>query len=477
MFRFLHAADIHLDSPLIGLDRYESAPVDAMRGATRRAFENLVRMAIDEEVAFVLIAGDLYDGDWKDYRTGLFFVEQMAKLREAGIQVFVLAGDHDAASQLTKNLHSPDNVHFFSTKRPETQLVEALYVAVHGQGFPSRAVTQDLAAAYPAAEPGFFNIGLLHTSLDGREGHAPYAPTSSRVLAQKGYQYWALGHVHQREIVSREPWIVFPGNVQGRHAREVGSKGCTIVTVSDGVVASVVERPLDVLRWTVCSVDVDGAASTSEVLDRVSRALALEADRADGRALAARLNVIGPTACHDEIAARPDHWVQEIRALASAVTSDVWIEKVRFSTARPADLSALASRDDAMGSLLRKLGAAAGNAEETEALSAALADVRGSFRPSSSPGWTPSTSTTPISLASSRPRPANSFSRESRAKDRRGEDPRLGLMAFGPFTDRVLDLSVGDHGLNVIFGRNEAGKSSALRALHALFSGIPAQTT
>jgi exonuclease SbcD len=104
MFRFLHAADVHLDSPLVGLDRYESAPVEAVRGATRRAFENLVRLAIDEEVAFVLLAGDLYDGDWKDYRTGLFFVEQMAQLREAGIPVFVIAGNHDAASQLTKNL-------------------------------------------------------------------------------------------------------------------------------------------------------------------------------------------------------------------------------------------------------------------------------------------------------------------------------------------------------------------------------------
>jgi len=192
MFRFLHAADVHLDSPLVGLDRYDSAPVDAVRGATRRAFENLVRLATDEEVAFILLAGDLYDGDWKDYRTGLFFVEQMAKLRDASIPVFVIAGNHDAASQLTKNLHSPDNVHFFSTRKPETRFVEAFDVAVHGQGFASRAVTDDLAAAYPIADSGLLNIGLLHTSLDGREGHAHYAPTSSQVLAQKGYQYWAL---------------------------------------------------------------------------------------------------------------------------------------------------------------------------------------------------------------------------------------------------------------------------------------------
>lgn len=377
MFRFLHAADVHLDSPLVGLARYESAPVEAVRGATRRAFENLVGVAIDEEVAFVLLAGDLYDGDWKDYRTGLFFVGQMAKLRDARIPVFVVAGNHDAASQLTKNLRPPDNVHFFSTKKPETRLLEAFDVAIHGQGFASRAVTEDLAAAYPVADPDLFHVGLLHTSLNGREGHATYAPTSSEVLAQKGYQYWALGHVHKREVVSKDPWIVFPGNLQGRHAREVGPKGCTLVTVEDGAISHIEERHVDVLRWSVCRVDVNDVTTTNDVLDRVSRALTADADHVEGRALAARVEVIGRAACHDEIAANTDHWIEEIRALAVGVSSaDVWVERVRFATDRPIDLSALAARDDALGSFLRELATAADSPDETAALKEALADVR-----------------------------------------------------------------------------------------------------
>lgn len=380
MFRFLHAADVHLDSPLVGLDRYESAPVAAARGATRRAFENLIRVAIDEEVKFVLLAGDLYDGDWKDYRTGLFFVDQMTKLREAGIPVFVVAGNHDAASQLTKNLRPPDNVHFFSTKKPGTRIVEAFDVAIHGQGFASRAVTEDLAAAYPVADPGLFHVGLLHTSLDGREGHATYAPTSARVLAQKGYQYWALGHVHKREVVSKDPWIVFPGNLQGRDAREIGPKGCTLVAVENGAVVGVEERHVDVLRWSVCRVDVDGATTTNDVLDRISRALTAEADGTDGRALAVRVEVTGPVACHDEIAAKPDHWIEETRALAVGVSSaDVWVEKVRFATDRPTDLAALAARDDALGSFLREIAVAADRPDEVAALREALADVRGAL--------------------------------------------------------------------------------------------------
>jgi len=382
MFRFLHAADVHLDSPLVGLDRYESAPVEAARGATRRALENLVRIAIDEGVAFVLLAGDLYDGDWKDYRTGLFFVDQMTKLREAKIPVFIVAGNHDAASQLTKNLRPPDNVHFFSTKKPTTLPVEAFDVAIHGQGFALRAISEDLAAAYPAADPALFNIGLLHTSLDGREGHATYAPTSARILAQKGYQYWALGHVHRREVVSKDPWIVFPGNLQGRHARELGAKGCTLVSVENGAVVEVEERPVDVLRWSLCRVDVDGATTTNEVLDRIAHALTVEADRADGRALAVRVEVTGPVACHDEIVADPDHWIQEIRALAIGVSSaDVWVEQVRFAMNRPTDLAALAGRDDAVGSLLRELSITADRPDEVEALREALADIRGALPP------------------------------------------------------------------------------------------------
>ena len=377
MFRFLHAADVHLDSPLVGLARYESAPVEAVRGATRRAFENLVGVAIDEEVAFVLLAGDLYDGDWKDYRTGLFFVGQMAKLRDARIPVFVVAGNHDAASQLTKNLRPPDNVHFFSTKKPETRLLEAFDVAIHGQGFASRAVTEDLAAAYPVADPDLFHVGLLHTSLNGREGHATYAPTSSEVLAQKGYQYWALGHVHKREVVSKDPWIVFPGNLQGRHAREVGQKGCTLVTVEDGAISHIEERHVDVLRWSVCRVDVNDVTTTNDVLDRVSRALTADADHVEGRALAARVEVTGRAACHNEISANTDHWIEEIRALAVGVSSaDVWVERVRFATDRPIDLSALAARDDALGSFLRELATAADSPDEMAALREALADVR-----------------------------------------------------------------------------------------------------
>jgi DNA repair exonuclease SbcCD nuclease subunit len=382
MFRFLHAADIHLDSPLVGLERYDSAPVDTIRGATRRAFENLVQTAIDERVAFVLLAGDLYDGDWKDWRTGLFFNEQMTKLREARVPVFLVAGNHDAESQITRHLRLPDNVHRFSTKRPETRRLDDLGVAVHGQGFGHRAVPEDLAQGFPAADPGLFNIALLHTSLNGRPGHDVYAPTTIDVLAQKGYGYWALGHVHRREEVSKAPWVVFPGNLQGRHARETGPKGFTLVTVDDGAVIDVAHRDADVVRWEACSIDVDGLSSGDAVIERVADRLQEEAKRAGGRTLAVRVLLQGEGGCHQDFAGDPVRWINEVRAVAAGVgQTPVWIEKVQVDTRAAADLAVLAARDDALGSILRECRDAAPSPEEAAVLRETLEDLRRALPP------------------------------------------------------------------------------------------------
>ena len=354
--KFIHAADIHLDSPLRGLERYEGAPTEEIRGATRRAFENLIQLAIDEEVAFVLLAGDLYDGDWKDYNTGLFFTRQMSQLQDAGVRVYVVAGNHDAASQITKTLRPPANVHVFATRAPEIVLLEKLGVAIHGQGFPTRAVTEDLTRRYPLAVPDLFNIGLLHTSLDGRPGHEAYAPCSLDGLRSRGYQYWALGHVHHREVVAMDPWVVFPGNTQGRHARELGSKGCSLVTVEAGRVESVEHRALDVVRWSVCSVDVADAKTLDEVYDRMGPALAEAVGEAEGRLVAARLRLEGACPAHTSLRAAREQVTNECRSLAGMIGSgDLWIEKVVFDTRRAESEDAAIARDDALGGLLRSI--------------------------------------------------------------------------------------------------------------------------
>ena len=327
MFTFLHAADIHLDSPLKGLEDYPDAPLEQIRLAARRAFDNMIQLAVDEKVAFVLLAGDIYDGEWKDFNTGIYFASRMGRLRDAAIPVFMVSGNHDAASQITRSLKLPENVTLFPHRNAGTRILDEYGVAIYGQSFSSRSVMEDLVRNYPQGDPALFNIGLLHTSLNGRPGHEPYAPCSLDTLRTKGYHYWALGHIHQREEICHDPWVVFPGNIQGRHIRETGPKGCTLVTVEDGRVMSAEPRELDVLRWSVCRADPARCETLDALSDLVRDLFEAERARTDGRPLAIRLIVDGVTPLHAQLHEKALQWQEEVRAVA-ATFGDVWIEKV-----------------------------------------------------------------------------------------------------------------------------------------------------
>lgn len=370
-----------MDSPLRGLERYEGAPIEEIRGATRQALKNLVDLAISEEVAFVLIAGDLYDGDWKDYNTGLFFVSQMGRLSREGIRVVIIRGNHDAASQITGFLRLPDGVVDLSTKKAESQILEDLGVAIHGQGYAKRDITDDLVSAYPPALEEYFNIGLLHTAVDGREGHDLYAPCRVDELISKGYQYWALGHVHKREVLSEDPMIIFPGNLQGRHVREAGPKGATVVTVEDGGILNAEHRHLDAVRWAECTVDVTEAASGYDVIDQVRSSLEREADSTGGLTLAARVTIVGRSKAHRELSGNPVHWVNQIRAAVTDLGSDLWVEKVLFKTKTPIDIEKLLGHDDPVGGLLRSLRSLRENPEELETLIREFRDIKDKLPP------------------------------------------------------------------------------------------------
>ena len=353
--RFLHAADLHLDSPLRGLNRYDGAPVDEVRGATRRAFENLIAAALEHKVDFVVIAGDLYDGDWPDHNTGLFFIKGVARLAEEGIAVVLVRGNHDAASRITKSLRLPKNVRLLADAQPETQVLNELGVALHGQSFATAVVKADLAAGYPDPVSGYFNLGLLHTALEGRPGHDPYAPTTLDVLRGKGYDYWALGHVHTAEVVCRAPWVVYPGNTQGRHIRETGPKGCTLVTVEAGDITCQT-LALDVMRWTTLTFEIGGLPDLDALLEAATPALQERLAEVGDRVLAVRVRLQGIGPLHRLLAAQPDMVEQQLRGAAlQASNGRAWLEKIEFRTRPQLDLDRIAERDDPVGLLVREL--------------------------------------------------------------------------------------------------------------------------
>ncbi len=372
--KILHAADLHIDSPLGGLTAYEGAPVDEIRGATRRATENLIEAAIDHEVALVVLAGDIFDGDWPDYGTGLFWHAQLDRLAEADIPVVSVAGNHDARSRISRNLTLPSNVTALSTSEPEAVTFDDLGVQVIGRGYATRDETSDLTEAYPDADPGLFTIGLLHTSLTGRPGHANYAPTTVDALRSKGYRYWALGHVHAREVVHEDPWIVFPGNTQGRHARETGPKGATLVTIEDGEVAAVEHLVLDVVRWDRCTIDATDHVSVDDVRSSVADRFATIVDDADGRLAAVRVEITGASPVHAELWADPHGFEADVRASANA-RGRLWVEKVKVDTTRPADLAA-ARADDVVGALAARIDALRADPDALAAYEHVFADLR-----------------------------------------------------------------------------------------------------
>jgi len=356
--RFIHAADLHIDSPLRGLAVYEGAPVDTLRSASRVAFTNLVRDAVAEQVDLVVLAGDMFDGDWPDYNTGLFFTRQLTELTRAGIAVVMVAGNHDAASQLTRRLELPSGATLLAHERAQTVGPDelGLDVAVHGRSYATRDTTEDLTRTYPAPVPGVFNIGLLHTALDGRPGHDLYAPCSLDALTSAGYGYWALGHVHRREVLHRDPWVVFSGNLQGRHAREVGPKGYLLVTVEDREVLALDFRAADAVRWSHVRVDVAAAHRVHEVADLVQAQLREALRGAEGRLVATRVTLTGTTVAHDRLLAEHERLEAQIRS-HSYELGPVWVERVVHDTRRPTDLSNVARRDDALAELFGSIAA------------------------------------------------------------------------------------------------------------------------
>ncbi|MEQ8344120.1 MAG: DNA repair exonuclease [Sneathiellaceae bacterium] len=385
-FRFVHTADIHLDSPLRGLAGQDGAAAERIRTATRAAFEGLVGATIEAQAEFMVIAGDLYDGDWRDYQTGLFFVAQMGRLARAGIPVFLAHGNHDAESRITRRLALPDNVRTFGHRRAESFRLDGREVVLHGRSFPQRDVTENLVPGYPEPVAGAFNIGVLHTGLGGRGGHADYAPCTLGELVAKGYDYWALGHVHQAEVLHEAPHVVFPGNLQGRHIREAGAKGAWLVTVADGMVAEMARLETDVVRWAVLRVDAAGCdrlpALEDRIRDRVEAAAGDAAAReaaagdaarsgAGDRLLAVRIELHGATALHDSLPAARPGLLAGARAAALALGPDTaWVEKVALATEPAGEDAVRHARADALGDLQRLLDHAAADPQLAERLEA-----------------------------------------------------------------------------------------------------------
>lgn len=376
--RFVHTADIHLGSPLGGLDLRADAPKDEIRSAPRRAFELLVDYCIEEPADLLLIAGDLFDGR-ADVDTQIFVDSQLRRLSDRGVRCVFLRGNHDAASKQILKLRLPEGVHELSVHQPETIRFDDLRVAVHGRGFADQHVTEQIVTSYPPPADGYFNIGMLHTSASGTGDHEVYAPCTVDQLVTKGYDYWALGHIHKRTVLADDPPVVFCGNLQGRHPGETGAKGATVAQVEDGVI---VDGPthvdFDVLRWHSVSVDLTGCDDEDGVLDAVEHATSgLLASGDDNMQHVVRIDCTGRTAMHRQITDSQSSWADKVQQVVADAGGDrVWIERLRFRTAPPLPpIETVRARQDMVGDLARELELMVASQEIPEPLRDALSTL------------------------------------------------------------------------------------------------------
>jgi DNA repair exonuclease SbcCD nuclease subunit len=361
--KFIHAADIHLDSPLHGLSAYPDAPAEQLRNASREALRQLVDKAIEEEVDFLIIAGDLYDGNWRDHNTGIFFSQQMGRLRKEGIRVVMLYGNHDAENEMTKKLSLPDNVKVFVSRKPEVHVLDDLKVALHGQSFKDKETNDNIAARYKDPVAGYYNIGVLHTGLEGGTAHPRYAPCSRAELHAKGYDYWALGHVHEFQQWTEKSTIVFPGNLQGRHIRETGRRGAVLVTVESN--ETKVERLfIDVLRWEALSVDASDCSSIAELSRKVGLSLEdlLTTDGHVPRAV--RVTLVGQTPAHALFFGSAKELRAEVLNQIGIIGNEkFWLEKVKLATSPLASQQRQSENMEALAELQEILASAASDPE------------------------------------------------------------------------------------------------------------------
>lgn len=326
MFRFVHTADIHLDSPLRSLALKDPEAGALVANATRQSFSKTIDLCLNEEVDALIISGDLYDGELRSMKTAEFFSSEMRRLVEADIQAFIIRGNHDAESRITKELQLPDGVYVFPSQG-KSIVLEEKGVVLHGVSFANPQAPDSLLPSYPVKHPGYQNIGLLHTSLAGSPEHDTYAPCSLQNLLDMEYDYWALGHIHKRTVHSQTPCaVVMPGIPQGRHINESGVKTVTLAAISPSGEIEIEERVTSLVQFERLAIDLDGIEEWRDVVAASEAAFGKLIDSRQTPHVIARVTLNGTTPLAGRLRRDADVILSELREAARR-SGSIFIEQ------------------------------------------------------------------------------------------------------------------------------------------------------
>ena len=331
-FRFIHTADLHLDSPLRSLAMRNGELADLVGDATRQALVAIVDLCLDEKVDALIVAGDLYDGDQTSMKTARFLASQMQRLHEAGIATFVIRGNHDALSRITQELILPPSLKLFGGRADAVEIVKGdLNLVMHGLSFANSQAPESLLEKYRRPSPDAINIGIMHTSLAGAPGHDPYAPCKASDLHGWGFDYWALGHIHMRAQHAGERMVIMPGMPQGRDINEAGQKTVTLVTIHDDRSLSVEERPTSIAQFERISLDLSAASTWREAVETIEKGLGAARDQTRSEHLVGRIMLSGETPLSWQLRRDRDLLLTEIEQRAENI-GKTWIEKIEIAT-------------------------------------------------------------------------------------------------------------------------------------------------
>jgi DNA repair exonuclease SbcCD nuclease subunit len=234
--RFIHAADLHLGGKFKDFQNLPKIYSEFLNRSGYVAFRKLIDTAILEKVDFVIFAGDVYNVEDKNLKAQVEFQKGMKRLNEHAIPAYVIHGNHDFLGGTKFNLSLPDNVHVFSKKVEHKQLTtnNGATVELVGFSYGQNQISEKMVEQYEKLGMADYSIGILHGNYGGRAEHGNYAPFTISDLRTKDLQYWALGHIHKRDVISTSPYAVYPGSLVGRNRKETGEKGFYLVDL-DGV--------------------------------------------------------------------------------------------------------------------------------------------------------------------------------------------------------------------------------------------------
>ncbi|MDE0126287.1 MAG: DNA repair exonuclease [Bryobacterales bacterium] len=358
-FRFVHAADLHLDSPFTGLaSRTPEQVSKSLRQATFDAYDNIVELCISEGVDALLIAGDVYDGADRSLRAQRWFIDGLNRLHQAGIRSFVCHGNHDPLDGWEARLTYPPSCHRFGSEFQAVPIFEddPAHAVVHGVSYPTRNVKSNLIRRLGPVDSQSFNIGLLHANVDNDASHMAYAPCSLNDLAVTGIDYWALGHVHTRQVLNAQsPTAVYPGNPQGRHLNETGPRGAYLVSIDESGRPYLDFRSVDTIRWERISIDIADADTEQNLLDELHQRVGESLEQAEGRSLVLRMTLAGHGGLHCFLC-QPNaiaDLLDDINQAWAQLDPFAWCERIEDRTAPVFDRARRLQGSDFVADVLR----------------------------------------------------------------------------------------------------------------------------